>query len=213
MSDERISSNQAIDAALHLDGDPGRVQSYYDDWAREYDRDVESAGYCSPAICARLLQQFRPDTEIGVLDAGCGTGLVGIELQKLGYTRVSGFDLSGQMAARARACGSYLEVCGGMDMMQATQTYGEQSFDALLSVGVFTPGHVAPEALVELLRLCREGGLLVVSTRSQYYDQTRFQEVVDEILRSGKAELLLREMNAPYHHDGDGHYWVLEKAR
>jgi len=212
MGNGKISSNQAIDAALHLDGDPDRVRSYYDAWAQHYNRDVTSAGYSGPAICARLLRQFRNDDGILVLDAGCGTGLVGIELRRLGYTRVDGFDLSESMAGEARACGCYREVRGAVDMMQATQVYGAAGYDALLSVGVFTPGHVAPEALHELLRLCRAGGLLVISTRSQYYEQTGFQRVIDEILARRRAALLLQEMNAPYNLDGDGHYWVLEKS-
>jgi predicted TPR repeat methyltransferase len=212
MSDDRISDNEAIDAALHLDGDPDRVRGYYDDWASDYDGDVAGAGYRAPQICARLLRQFRPDTAIRLLDAGCGTGLVGVELNRLGYCSVDGFDLSESMAERARCNGCYGEVRGAVDMMQAAQVYVGQDYDAVLSAGVFTLGHVPPEALFELLALSRLGGLLIVSTRSQYYDATGFQQILDELLRDSRIRILRQVRNALYNHDGDGHYWVLEKT-
>jgi predicted TPR repeat methyltransferase len=212
MSDDRLSDNEAIDAALRLDGDPERVRDYYDEWARNYDGDVAFAGYRGPQICARLLRQFRPDTGIRVLDAGCGTGLAGLELQNLGYHEIDGFDLSESMAAKARESGCYRAVRGGVDMMQASSAYAGQGYDALLSVGVFTLGHVPPEALLELLDLTIDGGLLVISTRSQYYDESHFQQIIDDLLRAERIEILRLLRNALYNHDGDGHYWVLQKS-
>lgn len=211
MSDEKISSNDAIEAALHLDGDPEHVNAFYEDWARDYNRDVASTGYSGPAISARLLLQHCPETDIEILDAGCGTGLAGIELQALEYRRVDGFDLSESMAAEARATGCYREVRGNIDMMRAAREYPGRAYGAVLSVGVFTLGHVPPEALLELLSLTRDQGLLLVSTRSHYYEQTNFQQVIDELRDGGRVELRQVLKDAPYNHDGDGHYWVLKK--
>lgn len=211
MSDDKISDNDAIDAALRLDGDPERVNAYYEDWARDYNQDVASADYSAPAISARLLKRYLPATGVDLLDAGCGTGLAGIELRELGYRRIDGFDLSASMAAEARATGCYREVRGDIDMMRASQSYAGAAFDAVLSVGVFTLGHVPPEALLELLQLTRDGGLLLLSTRSQYYEQTGFQQLIDDLRDQDRIEIRHLLENAPYNHDGDGHYWVLEK--
>lgn len=211
MSDDKISDNDAIDAALRLDGDPERVNAYYQDWARDYNQDVASADYSAPAISARLLKRYLPATDVDLLDAGCGTGLAGIELRELGYRRIDGFDLSESMAAEARATGCYREVRGDIDMMRASESYAGAAFDAVLSVGVFTLGHVPPEALLELLQLTRDGGLLVLSTRSQYYEQTGFQQLIDDLRDQDRIEVRQLLENAPYNHDGDGHYWVLEK--
>jgi len=63
-----------------------------------------------------------------------------------------------------------------------------------------------------LLRLTRAGGLLVISTRTHYYDQTNFQQVVDELTTSQQAELIQLIEDAPYNNDGDGHYWVFRKS-
>ncbi len=212
MSDEKISSNEAIDAALHLDGDPQNVKQFYEDWAKNYNVDTTSSDYTGPAISAKLLSQYLPAKDSRLLDAGCGTGLVGMELQALGYDHVDGFDLSDSMAEQAIATGAYQQVLGGIDMMRAAENCVDTSYDAILSIGVFTLGHVPPEALLVLLQLASPGGLLLISTRTHYYDETNFQLVIDDLIDSGQIELLQVIRDAPYNNDGDGHYWVMKKA-
>ncbi len=212
MSDDKISSNPAIDAAMRLDGDPENLRVYYDDWARNYNMDITSAEYSGPAISARLLKQYLDDTDASLLDAGCGTGLVGIELQALDYRYIDGFDLSESMIEQAGASGAYCKLAGAIDIMQAAQSYAAGSYDAVLSVGVFTLGHVPPEALEVLLQLTRPGGLLLLSTRTHYYQQTDFQPLVDKLLSEARLELVKLLRDAPYNKDGDAHYWLFRRT-
>ena len=51
-----------------------------------------------------------------------------------------------------------------------------------------------------------------MSTRTHYYDQTDFQEVVDAMVASGKVEAVQVLRDAPYNNDGDGHYWLLRRV-
>ena len=212
MSDDKVSSNEAIDAAMRLDGDPENLRDYYDEWARNYDFDTGSVDYNAPAICVRLLRGYLAERDAQLLDAGCGTGLVGIELGKVGYRRIDGFDLSEVMTGQARERGVYRELKGGIDMMQAARHYPDARYDAVLSAGVFTLGHVPPEALAVLLQLIRPGGLLLLSTRTHYYDQTGFQALVDNLIESGEIELLKLVRDALYNKDGGAHYWVFKKS-
>ena len=212
MDKDRISANENIDAALRLDGDPVNVRAFYEDWAANYDQDITLAEYSGPIIAARLLQRHLPDPAARLLDAGCGTGLVGSELHALGYRAIEGFDLSESMAERARAGGAYRQLLGGIDMMQAADSYDADSYDAVLSVGVFTLGHVPPQALQVLLGMARPGGLLVVSTRTHYYDQTGYRQIVDRLISDKRMTLVEAVMDAPYNKDGEGHYWVFRKS-
>jgi predicted TPR repeat methyltransferase len=211
MSDDRISNNQAIDAALHLDGDPHNLKRYYADWSRTYDRDMDAVQYSGPEFAATLMSRHMGDKSARILDAGCGTGLVGVALQALGYRVVDGFDLSAEMAQLSTATGAYREVVGNVDMMRARQDYPHADYDAVLSIGVFTLGHVPPQALEVLVQLLRDGGLLLLSTRSHYFEQTDFQQCVDALLAAGKLRQLEVVWDAPYNHDGDAHYWVFIK--
>lgn len=215
MSDDKkstgISSNQAIDGALQLDSDPRNLKQYYADWARNYDRDVEAVQYSGPEFAATLLEQHLDERAKAILDAGCGTGLVGVALQARGYQLVDGFDLSPEMAQLSSATGAYRDVVGDVDIMHAQRDYARSDYEALLSVGVFTLGHVPPQALEALLPLVRVGGLLVISTRSHYFEQTDFQQCVDALVDAGRLQLLQVVWDAPYNHDGDAHYWVFSR--
>ena len=55
-------------------------------------------------------------------------------------------------------------------------------------------------------------GLLLISTRTHYYEQTEFQQQVDALLEQGQLKQLQVIWDAPYNHDGDAHYWVFRKA-
>ncbi|MDC1286832.1 class I SAM-dependent methyltransferase [Gammaproteobacteria bacterium] len=211
MSEDKISTNEAIDAALHLDGDPQNVKQFYADWAQKYNQDVNAAEYSGPVIAAKILNQHLSDKAAQILDAGCGTGLVGVELKALGYGHIDGFDLSSEMADLAIATGAYRRVADNIDMMRAHQDYPQREYDALLSIGVFTLGHVPPQALQVLVQLVRHNGLLVISTRSHYFEQTNYQQCVDTLLGSGQLSQLQVIWGAPYNHDGDAHYWVFKK--
>ena len=212
MSEDKFSSNEAIDAALHLDGDPRQVKKFYAEWAKSYDQDTGDARYNGPAIAARLLREHFTDKDGKILDAGCGTGQVGRELHALGYRVIDGFDLSAEMAELATATGVYRRVAGDIDMMRALEDYSGSEYDALLSIGVFTLGHVPPEALAVLVQLLRTGGVMLISTRSHYYEQTDFQQQVDTLLDRGQLTQIQVIWDAPYNHDGDAHYWVFRKT-
>lgn len=84
-------SFDAIKGAHVLSGDPEKIQEYYDRWATAYDSDVSSEEYIGPKYIADLLASLKGDnglkaidasnTNIEILDAGCGTGLVGTVLK------------------------------------------------------------------------------------------------------------------------------------
>ena len=216
MSQADISKNKHINAALHLDGDPAKVQAFYEDWAETYKTDTSSIEYQGPQIAADLLAEVRgsnaeKNRHCAVLDAGCGSGFVGEALRKQGYESIDGFDLSIEMAKLASATGCYRRVKDNVDMMKADHIYSAESYDVVTSIGVFTLGHVPPEALTILLKLVTKGGLMIISTRTHYYDQTHFQTLVDDLVDSNRLKLIKLIKDAPYNIDGDAHYWLFQK--
>jgi predicted TPR repeat methyltransferase len=212
VSKQPISINDNIDAALKLDGDPEKLRDYYDDWAGTYDADVGAVDYAGPQLSTNLLSDYlSPHENLKILDAGCGTGQVGAILHGQGFRRIDGFDLSSSMADRAQQSGCYERVTGDVDIMQAAEHYAVESYDAVLCVGVFTLGHVGPQAMFPLVNLLKAGGILVVSTRNLYYDESDFQSVVDDLINSNQLTLLKQINDAPYNEDGLAHYWVFRK--
>ena len=75
MSTERDSRLQWIYASQG----EAQLRERYDVWAADYDRDLDELKWSAPQAGAERCAHFaKPGAEI--LDAGCGTGLVGVAL-------------------------------------------------------------------------------------------------------------------------------------
>ena len=134
-------------------------QRIYDDWAESYDADVSSGGYNYAPLAAGLCGRHVAPGETPILDAGCGSGFIGATLACLGYANLVGVDLSEGMLRVAARKGVY------RDLRQRTLgeplDFDDGTFQAIVSTGVFTPGHAPPEALDELIRVTATDGVLI----------------------------------------------------
>lgn len=147
---------------------PEEVAALYDRWADTYDAEMAAAGYRHPSIALALLARHLPRGATPVLDAGCGTGLVGEWLGIVGYPEVEGLDISAGMLVRARAKGAYAKLhnlaLGG------PLPFADGHFAGIVSAGVFTTGHVGAEGLDELIRICRKGGAIVLTVKNTLWE-------------------------------------------
>ena len=70
------------------------LMAVYDDWAANYDHDLmDNWGYSTPARVADFLKRYLTVDDALILDAGCGTGLVGTALVANGLSRLEGLGL------------------------------------------------------------------------------------------------------------------------
>ncbi len=147
---------------------PEEVAALYDRWADTYDAEMAAAGYRHPSIALALLARHLPRGAQPVLDAGCGTGLVGEWLGIVGYPQIEGLDLSTGMLERAKAKGAYARLhnlaLGG------PLPFADGHFAGIVSAGVFTTGHVGAEGLDELIRICRPGGAIVLTVKNTLWE-------------------------------------------
>ncbi len=207
-------SFDAIKAAHNLSGQADELETYYDQWAGNYDQDVSNEAYIGPNFIAAYLDLLsgdatgRRDYSMSILDAGCGTGLVGVALKRLGYIHVDGFDLSHKMVDIASETGCYGALEGGCDMTQIIPAYQDNQYDASVSCGVFTLGHVPPQSLAEMIRFTKPGGLIVVSTRLSYYNSTDFQAECDRLQANNIVTLTSFVKFGPYIAEEGAHYWA-----
>ena len=171
------------------------LEERYDQWATEYDKDLaEEFAWNAPKTAVDLFAKHVP-TGARILDAGAGTGLVGECLADSGYRDLYAMDLSVGMLEEARRKALYKEF--------HQMTLGEElgfdtdSFDSVISVGVFTTGHAPAHAFDELARITKPGGLIVFSLRVDLYEEGGFKEYQAGLEEAGKWKLA--ELSEPYH--------------
>ena len=102
MADQFTDMTESMNEVMSLGGDVQKLRAYYQDWAKTYDDDVASHGYGLPsmmvhtveaALTALAGEDGRIDRSVKVLDAGCGTGLVGAALCDAGFDDLHGICL------------------------------------------------------------------------------------------------------------------------
>ncbi|MER9883577.1 class I SAM-dependent methyltransferase [Mesorhizobium sp. M0118] len=201
-----------------LDSDAERLAHFYRGWASSYDLDVGRDGYCGPIIVAELAGAVqaaylvRPRAATAILDAGCGTGLVGVELERLGFRMIDGIDLSEEMADMARQTRVYRDVQGDVDLNGPLSDYSSASYDITVCCGAFTLGHVQPSGLRELARVTRPKGFIIASTRKSYAEAASFEDEVRCLQNMGILIPAQRLNDGRYTAEEDAHYWIFRVA-
>ncbi len=148
---------------------PDELNEAYSQWACDYDRDTcQVMGYVGPRMAARILDDHLDSKKARVLDAGCGTGLVGEALNAMGYENVEAMDYSPDMLQEAERKAVYNNVFHA-DMNQRLNLTSDL-YDATICVGTFTYAHVGPEAFDELVRVTRPGGVICFTIRDGAYE-------------------------------------------
>ncbi len=161
------------------------LMTVYGEWAAKYDHDLlEEMGYVAPMAACDLLKRYLDRKTARILDAGCGTGIVGQLLYQDGYRNIEGLDYSPQMLAQAERKEIYTALHRG-DLTKVL-AITDDAYDAVISVGTFTCGHVGPEALDELVRITSPGGFLCITVREQAWEEDDYRAQVKKIEDRGR---------------------------
>ena len=156
------------------------VMKYYDDWGIEnkYDKDMEDWNYTGPKETSKIFAKHAGNKSINIFDAGCGTGLVGVELKKYGFLNFYGADLS-QKLLDLVPNGLYKSL-DKIDLNKPINLKNN-TYDAVMCVGTFTFGHVKPKALDEFIRITKNNGLICFTINEGIYEEYGFDKKIDQL--------------------------------
>jgi len=154
------------------------IMKYYDEWSYKYDKDMEDWNYTGPKETSKLFNKYSSDKNIKIYDAGCGTGLVGVELKKYGFSNFFGADLSQKLLDLVPK-GLYTTL----DKVDLNKPVNEKdsSFDAVMCVGTFTFGHVKPHALDEFIRIIKNKGLICFTINEGIHEEYGFDKKIKQL--------------------------------
>lgn len=204
-----IGLNEAYAAKTPTDN-----KELYEDWAPTYESGfIEYMGYVYHRTVADLFVAHRDDVSGPVVDVGCGTGIVGVELRHLDVEPVDGLDISPAMLEEAsaktdsRGAPAYRTLIAA-DLTSALDLASD-IYSGVISAGTFTHGHVGPEAFDEMLRIAVDGATFTLGINAEHFVERGFEAKFASLVSDGlisKPELIDIAIYEPDHavnSDGD----------
>ena len=161
----------------------------YKDWASNYDKDTAKGyGYTAHIVSAQALHQALGKTDGLILDAGCGTGLVGQELNRQGHLRIHALDFSKEMLDRARQKKVYRKHIHAN--LSKRLDLPDNQYNAVVCCGTFTYGHVKADAFAELIRVTKTSGIICFTIREGAYEEYGYRDKMIQLEQEKAWELL-----------------------
>ena len=161
------------------------VMKYYDEWGEEnkYDKDMVDWNYTGPKETTEVFVKHQRDKNAKIYDAGCGTGLVAVELRKYGFNNFYGADLSKKLLELVPD-----NLYKKLDQIDLNKKIDEDdgTFDAIMCVGTFTFGHVKPPALDEFVRITKNKGLVCFTINEGIYEEYGFDKKIKQLKNENK---------------------------
>ena len=149
---------------------PEDNKKLYAKWAATYESDfVANQDYQHPQVISELFHSQLPQLK-SVIDIGTGTGLVGKYLKDLRPNlEVDGIDISPEMHAEARKKDVYRNLYERDLTKPVSGT--DAPYDALITIGTFTHGHLGIEVLDNLFPLVKTDGFFVIAFNEKYFHE------------------------------------------
>ncbi|MEM8977080.1 MAG: class I SAM-dependent methyltransferase [Pseudomonadota bacterium] len=163
----------------------------YGQWADDYDKDlVDELGYRAPELVASAAARHVSETDIPILDVGCGTGLTGKALLECGDWTLHGLDVSQAMLDQANEKTIYDELI--LADLNGSLAIADDTYAGAISSGTFTHGHVKADALCEISRILKPGAPFAFTVHSEFWDKSRFPETLEQLATAQQLRMVER---------------------
>lgn len=141
---------------------PEISEALFDEYAGRFDKHlVGELKYRVPRRVAEFIRERHPGLDVSVLDLGCGTGLLGVYLGRIGGALV-GVDVSSRMLDEAARHGIYSELRHA-DLDSALREFAPASFDYVTANDVFVYVGDLSGIIPAIRTALRPGGELIFS--------------------------------------------------
>ncbi|KAJ8050870.1 Methyltransferase-like protein 27 [Holothuria leucospilota] len=145
------------------------IRNLYDKWAPTYDKDSSDLQLGGPSKSGALVRDLYQEKDISILDCGAGTGLVGTQLQRYGFTNIVAQDMSPKILEAAKQKGIYRRVVCA-EVGKEEMPFEDNEFDVLVCNGCIIPFHISPNCFPQWIRIVKPGGHIVVVLRRCYVE-------------------------------------------
>ena len=161
------------------------VMKYYDEWGDndKYNKDMVDWNYTGPKETAETFNKYEKDKDTLIFDAGCGTGLVGLELKKYSFKNFHGADLSKTLLDTVPK--DLYQKLVKVDLNKPIEVE-DNFYGGVMCVGTFTFGHVKPNALDEFIRITKPGGFICFTINEGIHEEYGFDKKLEQLKNENK---------------------------
>lgn len=127
-------------------------------------------------LLLKHLQSLGYNNDARILDLGCGSGIIGQELNKRGYKNIDGVDLCAEMLAKAKEKRVYKALFEGemaSDECKKLNLASDQ-YDAATCVAVLTHGHVKGKGFDDFVHVLKPEGLACFTVRRLVWEDPSY---------------------------------------
>jgi len=198
-----------VDADRHNGDYKAKMEKFYDDYidnsnsvnsvqkysvrASTYEKEVLALGFPPPMKTASAIVELlgaNNNESCSVLDAGCGTGLVAQNMMSMGYKGVvDGFDGASGMVKEASNKNLYRTLKTIFLTEEENRIiFNDGLYDAVVASGVFCTGHIYVNALRDVVKVLKPGGVMVFTSPKSKHNigyYTKLTGVIDQMEREG----------------------------
>lgn len=190
----------------------------YDGLCKDYEKTCSEDGYAAPNSAALAVAKIFSEEERAqkiTLDIGAGTGLVAEEMRRFGFKTFDALDPSEGMLEIAKEKGLYRNcICEAIDKGQLSLPAA--SYDIVTVVGSHAVNHIKSEALYEMIRLTKPGGIICIAARMESFKNLEeykdFYPLCYELEKAGRWQIV-ESSSCPYFKKVDGDEVLMEGAQ
>ncbi|XP_062575817.1 methyltransferase-like protein 27 [Saccostrea cucullata] len=186
-----------------------QVIDYYNNW-EDYETHLQPGRYNGPLYAAEAADRSFPSNKdtVQILDVAAGTGEVAEELVKKGFKQLDALDPSENMLRKARAKNIYQKIYCEFLSKEPSPNITNDAYSCVVISGGFGSGHIPPGALVELIRITKPGGMIIIVMREEYLDIEEYRDSLEPLMekyqKDGLWELVERSIVHKYFCDKTG---------
>jgi len=168
------------------------ILEYYKKWTdnNNYEKDLEEWNYLAPFFCSQIFTTRVFNKNSLILDAGCGTGLVGKILNNQGYRKIEGLDFSKEMLNLIPS-----DIYHNIYQADLNKKLDvpDSFYDHALCVGTFTYGHVKASAFDEFHRILKNNSYFIFSVNEGVYKLCGFDDAISKFETKGYWSVISNE--------------------
>ncbi|XP_076461640.1 methyltransferase-like protein 27 [Babylonia areolata] len=197
---EMREAQEAINFYLKPGVGAQRSVKAYDDTSEQYEQYVNAFQYAGPQQVAKTISSLYPEQSqkesVRILDVAAGTGLVGVEMHKLGFRNMDALDPSQGMLNVASRRGIYGRLFTEY-IDDKKLPIDDKSYDSMVICGGMGENQIPCSALHEMIRLVKSGGYIVNVTRVEHLKNCsdyvgRLENLMQQLESDGKWRQVTR---------------------